>query len=146
MKLIDQMPIPTFVTDPNARVVYCNTAGQVLYDLARPHNIENNIQRRNWNFLDLVYPEKKKSIEEIISRATKEKVDPIEVPILGMNKHIVSNLQKVAPQNNIHEEEKIQQNGKKNQLGLNPAIIEQGIFIMPNKNKGINIIKYVLKE
>ena len=110
MKLIDQMPIPTFVTDSSGRVIYCNAVGKALYEMAKPANQ----QQRNWNFLELVYTEQKKSIEDMIKRASKEIIEPTEVPILG---------HETKQQNDPQVPER---KCSKVQLGLNSIIVQKG--------------------
>ena len=119
MKLIDQMPVPTFVTDALGRVIYCNAVGRVLYDTAKEVNGSPLQQQRNWNFLELVYAEQKKKVEDMIKRATKETVDPIEVPIL-------THTPPAEPEEVKKENQPPERKASKVHLGLDVMIVKQG--------------------
>ena len=122
MKLIDQLPIPTFVTDSAGRVVYCNSFGKALYDNTRP--ISKSVSNKSWNFLELVYESYKKAMEDFIKQGCKNKIEPIEIPLL-------SEMCEARMKQEISEEVKDDPKPAEHKLaiadlGLNPQITDHG--------------------
>eukprot|EP00826_Nyctotherus_ovalis_P038194 TRINITY_DN3568_c0_g3_i2.p1 TRINITY_DN3568_c0_g3~~TRINITY_DN3568_c0_g3_i2.p1 ORF type:complete len:386 (+),score=56.15 TRINITY_DN3568_c0_g3_i2:118-1275(+) len=76
-KLLDQIPVPAFVTDSSGRIVYFNESGGTLCKTA------GKLHKRGLNFLDIIDQEQRKEIEELIKRATRHHVKPVEVLLLG---------------------------------------------------------------
>ncbi len=114
MKLIDQMPVPTFVTDSSGRVIYNNSAGRILYEAATKAPSASN-SGHNWNFLELVYESHRNTIEDMLKRAVKERLLPVEVPLLGESVDEV-----------VKEKDKENPASPANHIGLNTEIIKKG--------------------
>ena len=124
-KLIDQTPIPTFVTDSAGRILYCNLLGKELYGVTKSEAIN-----KVWNFLELVYADHKSIVEEMMKRVGKEEVEAVEVPLFNeLGKREVEEV-KEAPKPPERAPSKVQ-------LGLDTVIVNRGkrrtIFIVGYK-------------
>jgi len=111
-KLIDQIPIPAFVTDSSGRIMYYNESGKLLY--AKTGKIYN----KSLNFLDIVIQSQKKSIENLIKSAARGYVKPVEVLLLDKTPYVHSE----------RLEESIEESAEQKQPDLNIMNIKKGML------------------
>ncbi len=115
MKLIDQLPVPTFVTDFSGRVIYSNSAGKALHD-ATARSASATGVGHGWNFLELVYADHKQTVEDLLKKIGREAPQAVEVPLLN---------EAVDP-NDKAKEEPGKANPNAPHLGLNEEITKRG--------------------
>ncbi len=87
MKLVDGALLPTFVADSTGRVLYANSRGKALFVESRANaedkdRSQQRLQRGGANLLELIHPERLKTVEGFLKRGPREKASLVDVPLL----------------------------------------------------------------
>jgi len=76
-RIVDQIPVPAFITDSSGYINYFNLHAHDICGFGK--------RKRRTNFLELVYGDQKKAVEETIKRAIKEPIESTEILLLNEN-------------------------------------------------------------
>jgi len=136
MKMADKFPISNFIVDVSGRMQHLNASAKQLFEKAKRCKIAFTSMNANLGktrshvkedrgIFDMVHPDFRKTVDELIKKAVRQKVDSLEIPLL-------TNLPSQYANSECN-------------LGLDINFVNQGIFKIFIE-KDMNIIKLVLRK